>query len=445
MAISKRKIWSLLNSVLWTVLSLSVVFLLVAATQQNRDALCKGMVIRIGVNGEHYFISEDDVKLMIKKELGTPVKGTPVKNINIRAIENSLSKNEWVNSARIFIDNNNVLQILINERAPVARIFSMNGNSFYIDSALHVLPLSDDYAPRLPVFTSYKYELAGKTPYDSLMLSSIRLLSSMMQQDSFLTAFIDQVDITPSQSFKLYPKIGRTVIDFGDTTNAEDKFRKLKLFYKNVIPAKGWDKYNLIDLNFSGQVVARIKDKQDIAADSLRAKQIRDMIANYSAQMAEDSSRLNSDISEKIPNDLSMILESTERDEEDADSNVKVLIPATVPIFTTAPKPLPATVQAATAVNPGVSNAPTPPAAKAIAKPVKPNVVATKPAATPKPATSNPKAVVKPAAKPAPPKVAAPKAVAPKSAVPKATVAKPIAKPAAKPKVVMPAKPENDY
>ena len=53
-------------------------------------------------------------------------------------------------------------------------------------------------------------------------------------------AMIDQVDITPQRTFEMIPKFGNTIIVFGDGKNAEEKFEKLRIFYKTVIVKAGW-------------------------------------------------------------------------------------------------------------------------------------------------------------------------------------------------------------
>ena len=55
----------------------------------------------------------------------------------------NLKKNAWVNGAEVFFDNNDVLRINIAQREPIARIFTLGGNSFYIDSSGTELPLSE--------------------------------------------------------------------------------------------------------------------------------------------------------------------------------------------------------------------------------------------------------------------------------------------------------------
>ena len=41
------------------------------------------------------------------------------------------------------------------EREPVARVFTVAGSTFYIDDELTQLPLSEKFSARLPVFTNF--------------------------------------------------------------------------------------------------------------------------------------------------------------------------------------------------------------------------------------------------------------------------------------------------
>jgi cell division protein FtsQ len=53
----------------------------------------------------------------------------------------------------------------------------------------------------------------------------------------------------------MVPTMGRTYIDFGLPIHIETKFKKLALFYKKIIPNKGWDTYSWIHLKYKNQVI----------------------------------------------------------------------------------------------------------------------------------------------------------------------------------------------
>jgi len=41
-----------------------------------------------------------------------------------------------------------------------------------------------------------------------------------------------------------------------ETETIEEKFRKLMVFYKEILPQKGWTRYERVNLKYEGQVVA---------------------------------------------------------------------------------------------------------------------------------------------------------------------------------------------
>jgi cell division protein FtsQ len=54
--------------------------------------------------------------------------------------------------------------------------------------------------------------------------------------------------------------IGDQKIVFGTAYSEEEvkeKFKRLKIFYKEAIPYEGWAKYNEISVKYDGQIVCR--------------------------------------------------------------------------------------------------------------------------------------------------------------------------------------------
>ncbi len=68
---------------------------------------------------------------------------------------------------------------------------------------------------RLPVFTGYPSEKIGFRA-DSILDHQIKDLSTFLNQDSFWSNAIEQVNITASKTFEMIPLIGNQVIEFGD-------------------------------------------------------------------------------------------------------------------------------------------------------------------------------------------------------------------------------------
>ena len=310
----RYSIKNILLATLWIAIGSGAVVLLVAAVNKKDSKQCKGIEINISGVSTNFFIDKNDVQKIITAYAGANAIGKPIREFNLVGMETALKKDVWIQQAEMFFDNNEILQVSVEEREPVARVFTAGGNTFYIDSSNMMLPLSEKFSARVPVFTNFPSETIVLSKPDSNLLNDIKKISIQIQADSFLMAMIDQVDITAQRSFEMIPKLGNQVIVFGDGSDISQKFKKLQLFYKKVIMKMGWNRYSLINLQYKNQVVAKIRGKDDVSADSLRTLQMMDIIAANAAKYAEDTTHSMMPDDRKS-NDSSMIQESMQRDE----------------------------------------------------------------------------------------------------------------------------------
>jgi cell division protein FtsQ len=307
-------------AILWLVVGVSTA-VLVAAAMQNKDAShCKKIEIKItGIENALFsnekFVDEKDILNTIKNVCNTHPVGKSMGSFNLRKIERELEKSKWIKNAELFFDNNDVLMVKVQEREPVARIFTNSGASFYIDTALMMLPISDKFSARLPVFTGFSSDKIVLSSIDSNLLQQIKTISTAIQKNSFLMAMIEQVDITPQHNFEMVPKIGNQVIVFGNATDVEEKFSKLQLFYKQVMIKTGWSRYSEINVQFKNQLVAKRRGAEDKTADSVRTLQLMQLIAVNAAKQAEDSVQTILQDNTNNTADGSMIQQSVERDD----------------------------------------------------------------------------------------------------------------------------------
>ncbi len=277
------------GNVLWALLGLGTVILLGAAITKKNSMSCKGLEITIRGVQNNLFIDKKEVKEIIEKINNGKPEGRAIAELNLSQLETGLQQNKWIKKAELFFDNNEVLQVDILEREPVARVFTKSGTvSFYIDSSLMRLPLSDKFSARVPVFTGFPAENDWLLKQDSALLNDIKNISTYILKDPFWMAQIEQVDITNAATFEMIPKVGNQIIVFGSAENYQQKFDNLLTFYKQVQTKVGWNKYSKINVQYKNQVVAVKRGEQDIIEDSLRAKQImQTMIANALKQTSD--------------------------------------------------------------------------------------------------------------------------------------------------------------
>ncbi len=288
---AKYKLNKILTVMVWILLGSGMVVLLVAAITQKNNEQCVKTVIKISGVQNNFFIDKKDVLDILQKVNGRKLEKQPIKNFDLAAMETALKKDKWIRKAELFFDNNDVLQVNILEHEPIARIFTESGVSFYMDSTLKRLPLSDKFSARLPVFTNYPTKIKVSSKKDSSLLRQIKLLSEYIVGHPFWMAQVEQIDISPEETFTLIPKLGDQLIDFGSTANYQEKFENLLTFYRQVESKAGWNIYSVIDVKYKGQVIGVRRGAAEIKEDSLRAIQImKSMIANAQKRSNDSSS-----------------------------------------------------------------------------------------------------------------------------------------------------------
>ena len=319
----KYTIKNILLTTLWVALGGATIFLLVAAVKTKEAKRCKGIEINIHGVSNNFFVDKKDIlnSITTMEETnpahGAPGVGKTIGSFNLKKMEQELEKDVWIKSAEMFFDNNETLQVTVQEREPVARVFTSTGTTFYIDDELAILPLSEKFSARLPVFTNFPSDKKVLTKADSILLRDVKTISLAIQKDSFSMAMIDQVDITTQRLFEMIPKIGNQLIVFGDATDVDVKLGKLKIFYKEIMVKAGWNNYSVINVQYKNQVVAKRKGAEDFTADSLRTLQIMKFIAERAQQQANDSLQTIQPDNNRNTVDSTMIQQSIQRDDSD--------------------------------------------------------------------------------------------------------------------------------
>jgi cell division protein FtsQ len=309
----KIQIKKVLGICFWLMLCTGTIVLLSAAVSKKKSLYCK--TVQIGISGPYnnIFIDEKDVREILEKINGGTVEGTPIGELRFQQMEKELEKNQWINSAEVFIDNNQLLSVKIEETEPIARVFSNKGNSFYIDKNIRIIPLSEKFSARLPVFTAFVNDSMQLKSTDSSVLMQVRDLSRCILSDPFLMAQIDQVDIN-KDGFEMVPKVGNHIILFGSADDYQAKFKKLKLFYKEIITRQGLNKYSKINLMYAGQIIAVKRGVEDVKMDSLRTAQIMQYILSYAQRQMNDTTGVQAE--QKDDNNPAQLIPLVNDDED---------------------------------------------------------------------------------------------------------------------------------
>src|SRR3954469_6198803 len=171
-----RKRW---RSTGWVALAAITLVLLISAINRKNHKLCQGIEVSFHKDGSNFFVDEKGITSVLKS-FG-PIKGLPIEDINLGILEEQLRSDRWIANADLFFDNKQVLQVIVEEKEPVARIFTVSGNSFYIDSACQKLQLSEKLSARIPMFTNFPSDRSVLSRPDSQLLASAKELAMFIQ------------------------------------------------------------------------------------------------------------------------------------------------------------------------------------------------------------------------------------------------------------------------
>ena len=276
---------------LWCVLGGSGLALLIAAINAKNSSLCSGLEVEINDGGKALFLNKKEVAAILENEGVKDWRNRKIVSFDLMKMENILRRNSWIKEAHLYFDNNQTLKVSIQEREPVARLFTVSGNSYLIDSNGVQMAMAQRTVFRLPVFTGYPEEKFGLRK-DSVLNRQIQDLAIFMNNDSFWSAQIQEVYISTAKTFVMTPLLGSQMIEFGDGSNYKDKFRRLLIFYKEVIAHTGFEKYTGLNLAFSGQIICTRKQDVISRADSVKArKNVMEMI-RMAQKMESDTSQI---------------------------------------------------------------------------------------------------------------------------------------------------------
>ena len=281
---------TILVRVLWSIAGAALIVLFVVAWKAKEEKKCTSIQIElVGENTAALFMDEKEI-LQIIHEQGVK-EGLPIGDVNLNTLEKYLQTIRWVKNVELFLDNTQTLQVKIEQRIPIARIFTASGNSFYIDKEGLQLPLKQLTVLRLPVFTNFPSDQEKLSKPDSLLLNDILHFTKAVATDSFFMAQTAQVNIATNGDFELVPSVGDHLVLIGSVENIEDKLNRLYTFYKKVWVQSGLNAYQVIDCRFDNQIVALKKGMQPIqfsandlpTVDSAMAVEVKLDTTNYRA------------------------------------------------------------------------------------------------------------------------------------------------------------------
>lgn len=236
---------------------IGVFFLIAFSERKQGGAICKNIVIDLDNVHENHFMDEVDIMKLVERS-GETIKGASLENIRLKEIESTLKGDKHILDAELYGDLKGNLVVNVELRRPIARIVQEDAPDAYIAEDGTIMPVSEKYSSRVILISG---------PFVKQLLESGNLskneegrqLMSMLEfinEDRFWKAQVAQLDLSKDGKITIYPQVTGQRVEFGKAENVELKFKKLMIFYKEILPQRGWTKYERVNLEYEGQVIA---------------------------------------------------------------------------------------------------------------------------------------------------------------------------------------------
>ena len=82
-------------------------------------------------------------------------------------------------------------------------------------------------------------------------------LLKYVSKDQFYSKQLSLFSINRKNEIEIYPQVTKQTILFGTTESFHEKLQKLMIFYKRVLPVKGWNTYSKINVEYKNQIICK--------------------------------------------------------------------------------------------------------------------------------------------------------------------------------------------
>lgn len=233
---------------------------LVLRSSHERRHLVTCKKVEISFKDTLNFVSEDDVRGYLKRELPTFI-GVRVDSIRLHEIEKVLDSRSAILSTQAWTADS-VLHISIAQREPVARMETAD-HAFYIDDRGYIFPVQGDCGKpfplikgSLPLHEPVGYKGLPSTQEGLDWTRSMLILLQWIKKNKWESR-IEMIRVEPCGDLVIVPAEGKERFIFGRPESIPNKFSKINDYYKRIKPAVEENCYTSVNVKYKGQIICR--------------------------------------------------------------------------------------------------------------------------------------------------------------------------------------------
>lgn len=237
---------------------LALVFVISLAFSFGRQEFrtSQGVQVSIDDTYENYFVEKSEITELMNGGERDYITGSFLSDVDLRQLELNIENHPYVEDAQVFRDLKGVVSVEVKQKRPIARIFKRSGADLYITESGELVPESSKYTARVPLIELENGALIGETfiaetAYGDQLFS----LLSEIHNDKFWKAQVASLTIDKEGGIIIQPQVTRQLIDFGYPEKVDAKLKKLRIFYKEILPAQGWNSYKRVSVKYDNQII----------------------------------------------------------------------------------------------------------------------------------------------------------------------------------------------
>lgn len=235
------------------------IFGLIAFTtgRGGSDGVVRDVRIIIENNAGNHVLEEEDVFRLMQLDREN-LLGASFRTLNLRQLEQRIRSNRWVEDADVYSDLKDNLFVEVNLRRAIARFAQPDGSGAFIAEDGTIMSVPQRYPIRTVLVSGpgsvqlMRKENLYQDDYGNKLMGLLHALHA----NEFWHAQIAQLIISPKGKITMQPQVGSQRIEFGLPEQVEKKLNKLEIFFTRILPTRGWNRYERVNVEFENQIIA---------------------------------------------------------------------------------------------------------------------------------------------------------------------------------------------
>jgi len=232
-----------MHILIWGLLLLYFPVMLGMVGHHQDDVICSDVMVDVTDSTRTRFVAGEEVRKAVLGKFDHALGG-PVNALDFQAIETFVEKHSAVKNCEVYNTIEGVLKIDLVQHHPLFRVFE-NNRTYYIDENGDQMPTFDHYTARVLIVSG---AISGE-------MDHFIQIARLFRENPFWRAQFEQMYVKENGDYVLVPRVGDHLVLLGPPERIEEKLRNLKALYKEGLDSREWNRYQVINLKYKGQVL----------------------------------------------------------------------------------------------------------------------------------------------------------------------------------------------